>query len=805
MRLFNSLILFYCLFISLNAKDIVFTKKEQKYIEVSNIKVAMVPNIYPFNMYENGKLEGFSYDVLQLISKKSGLNFSFEIDNWSLNLRKTKYERLNSSDPATFVNIETTNTDFLQISHEIPLVIFSSKYLDKYNDIEELTRGVNQNLFFKNDINSTDLFEEMEHYGLKERYKALPFSSVDLVVGPLLGIQSSIIKNGYADEKVLRELKIPFINKDYFRFGVNKDNQPLYSIIQKTFDEISEKEWNDLNRKWTDVYLSKNVLALNDTIYLSTEEKRYLKNKKSIQICTHHDLAPLDFIDKDGQLKGLSIDILNLVKKQMNIVFKYKKSDSLAQSLSYLRTGECDIVSSVDEEEVKSKDISFTKSYLNYKLAIITKKENPLIPNLDAIMDKTISIKKDSVIYKKIRADFPYAKFIETDSDYKAIDALNNKKSYFTLSILPVASYYISKYVMNDLYISLYTDISYDIKMALRSEDKLLLGLLNRSLEKITPKQKKEIENKWSVVSVKEAFDYSLIWKIIGAVSIILLIFWYRQSILNKYNKVLKKANEQIQKKTLALEQLTNTLEQRVKQEVEQNEQKTRHLIQQSRLAQMGELISMIAHQWRQPLTSVSTTANYILAQSFLEKPLNKKELEEELSLIIEYTQHLSSTIDDFRNFYKIDKEKTSFTLEEVTDKSISIIKPSLEANNIKLNKNYNGFKKIYSYATEINQAILSLVKNAEDVLVENKIEFPQITLNTYIKDDKVYLEVADNGGGIKEEYFDKLFDPYFSTKTSKDGSGLGLYMCKIIVEDHCNGVLKVDNINSGVKFTISI
>ena len=782
---------------ALNAKDIVFTQEEQHYIEVSNIKVAMVPNIYPFNMYENGKLDGFSYDLLQLISKKSGLNFSFEIDNSSYDLNKFNSDQ-----------VESTDTDLMQTNDEIPLAIFLTKDLKNYNEMEDLKNiktGFDQNLFYKNDPYITDFFEIIEHYGLNEKVKSLSFLDVDLLIGPLLNIQANIIKNGDSNIKVLRKLKLPVINKEDLRFGISKNNQLLYSIIKKSFDEISAQEWNDLNQKWTDVYFSKDVLTTHNTMTLSNQEKQYLKNKKTIKICTHHSLAPIDFLDKNSQLSGLSKDTLELLKKQMNIVFKYKKTHSLKESLSFLQQMKCDIIPSVDRSELLSKEVSFTPAYLSYKLAIITKKDNPFISGLEGIMDKTISLKRDSIFYKKIKTNFPNAKILETKSNHKALEAVNNKLAYFTISALPIASYYISKYTMSDLYISLYTDISYDIRMAIRSEDQILLTLLKKSLSQITSKQKKEISNRWISTPIKEVMDYSLIWKIMLIVLVILLILIYRQTILNKYNKELKNANEATKIKSLELELLTNNLEQRVKKEVQENEEKTNYLIHQSKLAQMGELISMIAHQWRQPLTSVSTTANYILAQSYLNKPLSKKELEDEVSLIIEYSQHLSTTIDDFRNFYKIDKEKINITIEEISDKSINIIKSSLETNRIKLEKNYNCFKKIHSYPTEINQVILNLLKNAEDILIEKQIEYPKIILNTYAKEGKVYLEVIDNGGGIEEEYFSKLFDPYFSTKDSKEGSGLGLYMSKTIIEDHCMGTLKVKNNELGATFSIII
>lgn len=797
MKLYNYIIIFIFMLNLLNAEDINFTKEESNYIEVSTIKVAMVPNIHPFNMYENGKLDGFSYDVLNLISKKSGLNFDFEIDNWSYNLKKSRNEKINNS----------ANNDFARANYDIPLAIFSTKDLENYNNMKSIknTKPNNKNLFYKNDANDGNLFEIIGDYGLSEKLRALMFWEVDLIIGPLLNVQANILKNGYSNIKVLSKLKLPLISKEDLRFGISKDNKLLYSIIQKTFNKITKKEWADINKKWTDVYLSKNVVSIIDSIILTNKEKEYLKNKKILRICINSDFAPFNFLDKDRKLKGLSIDTLELIKNYMNIVLSYKITKSIDESLVYLESGLCDIIPSVDKNELFSKDIDFTQTYLNYKFAIITKKENPIVINLDSIMNEVLPIKKDSVFHKKIKSNFPNAKVLETNSHHKALQLVNNNSTGFTILALPIASYYISKYTMSDLYISLYTDISYDIKMAVRSEDKVLMSLLNKSLNQISAKQKKEISNKWINISIKEAIDYSFIFSIFGIFFILLLILTYRHNILNKHNKELKKAHDETKQKSLELELLSNSLEQKVKEEVALNEQKTKHLIQQSRLAQMGELLSMIAHQWRQPLSYLSTTANYILVQSFLEKPLNKKELENEVSLIVEYSKHLSSTISDFKDFYKIDKVKTKISLEDIANKSINIIKSSYEVNDIKLTRNYECLKEIYTYSSEVNQVILNLLKNSEDAFLENKIKSPQVIINTYFQENKVYLELIDNAGGVKEEYLSKLFDPYFSTKKAKDGSGLGLYMCKTIIEDHCGGSLSVVNNSEGTTFMISI
>jgi nitrogen-specific signal transduction histidine kinase len=228
-------------------------------------------------------------------------------------------------------------------------------------------------------------------------------------------------------------------------------------------------------------------------------------------------------------------------------------------------------------------------------------------------------------------------------------------------------------------------------------------------------------------------------------------------------------------------------------------------IMQQQKLAQQGEMLSMIAHQWRQPLTALSATTNTLLLKNMVGEKIRSEELHDELNLISTYTNHLSSTIDDFRNFFKAEKEKTTVSFEELADRSINIIKLSLETNGIKIFKNYNCKKRVATYENEVRQVILNIFKNAEDALIERKIKDKKIFIETKEDDDYIVLSINDNAGGIKEELIDKIFEAYFSTKKNKDGTGLGLYMSRTIINKHCEGNLEVSNNKHGAVFTIKI
>lgn len=231
-------------------------------------------------------------------------------------------------------------------------------------------------------------------------------------------------------------------------------------------------------------------------------------------------------------------------------------------------------------------------------------------------------------------------------------------------------------------------------------------------------------------------------------------------------------------------------------------DKKNKLMFQQSRLAQMGEMISMIAHQWRQPLNMISVTTASIEFDLMFGK-FDKDKLIKATNKIAAYSQHLSDTIDDFRNFFRPNKEMQKTNFCDEVKVVLSIIGESLDAKNIKIIKDLKCKSEFKVYSNELKHVIINLIKNAEDVLVEKNIEDPYIKIKTYKRDQKRILEISDNGGGIPEENLESIFDPYFSTKMKRSGTGLGLYMSKIIIEEHCDGELRVSNSEDGAVFKV--
>ncbi len=239
---------------------------------------------------------------------------------------------------------------------------------------------------------------------------------------------------------------------------------------------------------------------------------------------------------------------------------------------------------------------------------------------------------------------------------------------------------------------------------------------------------------------------------------------------------------------------------------IEENERKKKEqdeiIYHQSKMATIGELLNIISHQWRQPLSQI----NSLTLDTYLEQrhgTLNEDILKKNISDIEGITEYLSQTIDDFGNYFIQDKNKKPFLVEDAVKGCIKLLSPSLKS--INLNVQIKSEKEINGFITLFQQVILTMITNSLDAFNINNTEKPKITIASYDKEEFTYITISDNAGGIKGENIKKVFDLYYSTKLKNTPSGLGLYIAKKIIENTMQGKVTVTNTSQGAEFTIKV
>ena len=498
----------------------------------------------------------------------------------------------------------------------------------------------------------------------------------------------------------------------------------------------------------------------------------------------------------------------------------------------------------------------------NYKYKNILQKKTESFKNVNIRIDKHVSdssnnmyynldyIKNEFIKVDDFFKDFPKEKIVLQNQmilkKLKTIKSLFEKKDFLNYKfqkiniIIKNSTIYLSillsksQNLFNDsIYLSLVNKTISEIYLAKLSNDKDFLINLEKNIAKLKKyKFNKEDKEKFNTILIAhlEVYDnnyekyvsymiqlsddtyiieienfkdmiYKVMYEKILSVNIYLWVYaillLLSMIIISYLIKKIELTNKSLQDTTKEQQNLLSLFEKQVKEKTEENIKQAQVLLQQSKMAAMGEMVGSIAHQWRQPLNEISINIqklkyNYrdeVIDENFINEFIKKNK----------YTiDFMSSTIDDFRNFFRINKEKEKFSIKKAIEDTISMQSTQLKNNDITLNILGDDFE-IDSFEHEFQQVILNIVNNAKDALIQNNIKNPIIDIK--LQNNIVIIE--DNAGGIPEEILDRIFEPYFTTKEQGKGTGMGLYISKMIIEDNMNGSLSVSNIDDGALFEI--
>ena len=237
---------------------------------------------------------------------------------------------------------------------------------------------------------------------------------------------------------------------------------------------------------------------------------------------------------------------------------------------------------------------------------------------------------------------------------------------------------------------------------------------------------------------------------------------------------------------------------------VEALREKEKMLIQQSRQAALGEMIGNIAHQWRQPLNVLGIQIQSLLLMYDLGE-LTRESLDDSVGSSMDLIRHMSGTIDDFRNYFKPDKEEVEFKVSEAVAKTLSLVNDGFKNDHIAIEVITKSDPAVNGHPNEFAQVILNILNNARDALMEKKNTDKKITVTIFSEGGRAVITISDNAGGISGEIMEKIFDPYFSTKGPKEGTGIGLFMSKVIIEKGMMGSITAHNIADGAEFRIEV
>ncbi|WP_368029771.1 ABC transporter substrate-binding protein [Arcobacter sp. s6] len=733
-------------------------------------------------------------------------------------LMSTKESGINSINDFSNKNIMTTIDDSSEVS--LKAMIISNKV--KIEDLHFLkhTHNINDLLDRKTDIISAYISKapfELQKKGIEynifdpkkfgfDMYSDMLFTSESLInsdLNTVLLFKKASLKGWeYAYSNI--EESVNVILQKYNSENLKKDEliyegKELKKLSYFNTVNLGEIKKDKIQRIYdlynlmglipTPVDLDKFVFDLNNlkNLTFSESELKYLERKDNLSMCVVPNAMPFSDI-KNDEFIGFVADYMHLIEEKIKKPINLIPTESWAESLKFAQDGKCDILPSAVWTDERDDMFSFTKSYLNIPFVLLTKTDTTFINNISSLKNKKISIVESYTIINILKEKYKNIEFIEVKDIDEGIKKILDGETFGHIDGVSTAWYKIQTKYLTKISISSKLDENVDISIA-TSHDDILFGIFQKAVLSIDEYTKNEILNRWTFTEYKKDFDYSIIWKILIIIILIFMALLYRQRLLKRLNESLI---DKVHQKTKKLREVNNKLEERIKKEVDENLKKDRLLSQQQKMVSMGQMIENIAHQWRQPLSLITTSVSGLKIKKMLGE-LDDDFFNKTLDSVINTSQYLSTTIDDFRYFFKPQREKEDFYLEHCCSRTIDLLQANFMENNIKIICNINDVK-VNGYETELIQVLINLLNNSKDALESLEDDKKLIFIDITRENKKAVIKIKDNAGGIDEEIVDKIFEPYFTTKHQAQGTGIGLYMCQEIIHKHMNGYIDISN-----------
>ncbi len=536
-----------------------------------------------------------------------------------------------------------------------------------------------------------------------------------------------------------------------------------------------------------------------DEVAFTFKELRYINEHPYVTICPHYNLFPIDGII-NSKHTGIMSDIFERIAQQTGLKFQPVQSKDFQELFENVTKKRCQVLSIATPELAKKLSLYVTKVLSKSYFTIITTVEKSFIKNPYILKDEKL-LMQDPNLALYIRRLYPYLKIEVEKDEKKMLEKLKNGEVYGIVTIDEQADYFIDAYGYGKLKLGGFLAKNKPLKdvIAIQKDEPVLASIIQKALYSIPRKELEMIIGSWRMTRYHKQVDYTLLVAVLGVVTLIVSILLYYQRKIRKFNVELER---KVDEKTKELRELNEKLEALVKEKVQEIVQKDRILAIQSKQAIMGEMITMIAHQWRQPLNTLTLQISNLQLRRMMGELVDIDEYDKTLEQISKTITYLSDTIDDFQTFFHADRELSNEKLSEVIDKAINFILPRTQGKEISIEKEVDDSVEAKVYINELIQVLLNILNNAIDALEECERGAKTIRISGFQNENNIVIIIEDNACGIDPEVIEKLFEPYFSTK-GKNGTGLGLYMSQMIMQKQFGGDVYVESSPQGSKFFI--
>lgn len=538
-----------------------------------------------------------------------------------------------------------------------------------------------------------------------------------------------------------------------------------------------------------------------ETTALTAEERAWLKSHPVLRLAPDPEFKPIEYFDQNGTYQGIAAENIRLLEQKLGITITIVRKNSWDDVLTAFKAGEIEMLGAVVPTPARGTFMLFSDPLFDVPGGIFVRKANAERDmTIDDLKGMRVSVVSNYTAHDILRTRNPEIVLDVVPTTLAGLQKLSFGMSDAFVENIATASYYLQESALTNVRLVGATDFKYRWAIGLRKDLAVLQQILNKGLRQISEQERRMINSKWVPVEhpglriSKTAIAASVAG--LALVMSLAVVIW---------NRSLRREIAERKRVEQALEDLNRTLEQRIKQEVEQNREKDRLIFQQARQAAMGEMLHSIAHQWRQPLNNLAIGVQSLELMHH-DGLLTEEQLKNDVRAMMDIIKYMSATIDDFRLFFRQDKAVYRFSVAHQIRQAIRYISSRLEQAGINTELTVIRDLEIESRPSEFTQVLLNILNNAVDALAAARPADPRIRITVDATDGgHAVVTISDTGGGIPEDALPRIFDPYFTTKPTGEGTGIGLYMARVIVEKNLGGRLSARNTTDGAEFRIEI
>ena len=749
-----------------------FTPEEKAFIALNpEIRVAMMPDFSPFSYIIQDTIGGFEHDLLALLSQRTGLQFTKRLGNWNSNLTAFKAKKLDMIASISYKKERDAFTLFTKPYYEIPIMIFVRDDFGEYQGLESLAGkkvGVLKDIFYSKELEKIGTMELVVYETYEEITKALVFGKIDALIQNLPNINHLIKKHVYTNLKLASELQLPNINREDLRFGIRPDKPILHSIMQKALESISEEEREALANLWMGAAKGSST----SLIKFSTKERAYLVEKKTITMCVNPDWEPYEKINEQQKHEGLAAEYMQLIAQKIGKPFTLLYTKTWQETLEKAKAGKCDIISFLEPTPHRKAFLNFTSPIYEEPEVIIVKNDVSYFVGLNALKGKTVGVVKGSRTAGILRNDYPAIRVVDVENYTKAMRMVSGGQLDAAITPLVGGAYLIAKERLFDIKIIGDTGLKNRYCIGVNKNDAILQGIMEKAVHSLTDDEVQEISNKWLSVRMEKGTDYSLIWKILAGVALILMggVYWNRK--LSHINMQLTAAKKKAEEATVT----------------------------------KSTFLANMSHEIRTPMNAI-TGMIYLMKQTRLDSTQSGY-----VHKIENSANSLLGLINDILDFSKIEAgklaiEEIDFDLQTVIDNVTTLVE---------LKANEKGLEFVVSYDQGMNMNLHGDPLRLGQVLTNlanNAVKFTQTgevgIYITRLEQDRYRFKVHDTGIGMTAEQQSRLFQSFSQadagTTRKYGGTGLGLAISKQLVEMMMGRIWVESKAGRGSTFTFEV